>query len=115
MTGGRETRVVKDDRQRTVAVMETADGLLNGKCEWYDSKHRLIAFGFFVNGTPRAGTFINWALFFSPEKGLKPYDVGFYCNDWVTIFEASFDSERPQYGRILEAYSDGSKIELAAG
>jgi hypothetical protein len=115
MKGGTETRVIKNRGNRTIAAMEIKDGLLDGKCEWYDGSGGLIAFGFFRKGEPWAGTFISWAPFFPPNATTKPYDIEYYCDDWVTIFESGFDSERPQYAKVLEVYSDGRQIKKPAG
>lgn len=115
MTEEAGKRIIRDGHHRTVAVMEVKDGLLDGKCEWYDSRGALVAFGFFRKGKPYAGTFINWTRFLPSKQGTQPYELEYYCADWVTLFESSFDSESPQYANVLEAYSNGSQIEIPAG
>ncbi len=110
MSGKTEDRVIRDHRGKTVAVMQIRDSLLDGKCEWYDGKGGLIACGFFKDGKPWAGTFLNWTLFMPEQDRAQPYDLVTHCKDWVSVFEASFDSEPPQYRKLIEVHSNGERI-----
>lgn len=104
--------VIKTTMQDIVARMNLKDTLLHGHCEWYDLRGNLVAYGFFKDGAPLAGTFLNWANFLGELPKENPYDAALYCQDWVTIFEACFASEPPNYKMVIEAYYNGTKISL---
>lgn len=105
--------VVKTERGDVVARIRLKNDVLHDHCEWYDSFGMLVAYGFFENGHPFTGTFLNWANFFGDLSKEEPYQAGLYCQDWVTIFEASFLSEPPKYEMVIEAYFKGQKIITA--
>jgi hypothetical protein len=96
--------VIKTERGEVVARINLEDAVLHGHCEWYDGWGNLIAYGFFKNGTPFTGTFLNWTKFFGDLRKEDPYDAKAYCKDWVTVFEACFRSESPKYEMVIEAY-----------
>lgn len=102
--------IVKTEGGEIVARMNLKDAVLHGHCEWYDGLGNLVACGFFKNGAPFTGTFLNWTKFFGHIRKEDPYDPKVYCRDWVTIFESGFDSEPPKYEMVIEAYSKGTKI-----
>ena len=104
--------VIKTDRGDVVARMNLKDAVLDEHCEWYDGLGNLVAYGFFNNGAPLTGTFLNWANFFSDFPQEDPFEGELYCQDWVTIFEASFLSESPKYELVTESYSNGRKLRL---
>ena len=45
--------------EKIVARINVKDTVLHGHCEWYDGRGNLIAYGFFKNGVPFTGTFLN--------------------------------------------------------
>jgi hypothetical protein len=104
--------VIRSDGGEVVARMNLEEGVLHGHCEWYDLGSNLVAYGFFKNGLPFTGTFLNWARYFGALSDENSYDPQTYCKDWATIFEAGFDSELPRYELAVEAYSNGRKIQL---
>jgi len=114
MTETAKEVVVKSKTGEVVGRMNLENGVLHGHCEWYDGWGNLVACGYFKNGAPFAGTFLNWTKFFGHVRQEEPYDPTVYCQDWVTIFESGFDSEPPKYDKVIEAYSRGTKISLIA-
>lgn len=90
--------------------MTRADGLLEGPCTWFDPRGDVIAIGWFQKGMPRAGTVLNWSRFMPPPDKVGPFDWEHYGRDWITLFEASFDSAPPDYGRVVETYLQGRKL-----
>lgn len=106
------TREIVIERQNgeVVARISRQDSLLHGHCEWYDGWGDLVAYGFFRNGAPLTGTFLNWANFFH-DSTEDPYDATAYCQDWITTFESCFRSESPKYELVMEAYCNGRKIQ----
>ena len=111
MTGKIENRVIQNNAGKTVAVMRLKESALDGKCAWYNGQGGLIAYGFFKNGKPWAGTFLNWTLFMQLKDKTRPYNVTNHCQDWVSLFEASYDSETAHYLLLVEVYSDGNRID----
>lgn len=105
--------IVQTSAGAIVARMNLEAGVLHGHCEWYDGWGNLVAYGFFHNGLPFTGTFLNWSRFFDDAATQDPYDANNYGKDWVTIFEAGFDSEPPNYERVIEAYWKGQRIQLS--
>lgn len=103
--------VIRSDMGDLVARINLDGGVLHGQCEWYDGSGELVACGVFKNGLPFTGTFLNWSRFFADPT--SSYDANNYCKDWVTIFEAGFDSELPNYERVIEAYCKGRQIQLS--
>ena len=91
----------------TVAEMELKNEQLDGTCKWFDSSGRCVANGVFKNGQAFDGTFINWQRFFPSEDA--PFDAAYYCQDHVTLFEMSYDSENPDYTSLIEVYSEGTR------
>ena len=81
--------VIKTAQGTVVARINSKDATLDGHCEWYDTWSNLIAYGFFTNGAPFTGIFLNWAKFFGLHQE-DPYDPKLYCQDWVTLFEVLF-------------------------
>lgn len=111
MSENNEERIITTAGGRMVANITMKDHVPDGACEWYDPGGNLIVYGYFKKGIPFAGTFLNWAGF-SPEISKdKPYDPAVYCRDWITLFEAGYDSEIPDYTNLIEVYSSGKKIE----
>lgn len=102
---------IEDARGTVVGVLYKKGDQLNGLCEWHNSSGELISFGYFENGLPVAGSFLNWSLFFGPPPDGKPYAITYYNKDWVTSFEESFLSSSPKYEVVLEFYSNGVKIK----
>lgn len=96
--------------EEIVARLCVRDRVLHGHSEWYDLRGNLVAYGFFRDGIPIAGTFLNWANFFSQLSRENPYDTASYCQDWITVFEAHFASEPPSYRLVLEAYHNGIRL-----
>jgi hypothetical protein len=105
--------VVRTSAGAIVARMNLEASVLHGHCEWYDGWGNLVAYGVFQSGLPFTGTFLNWSRFFDDPANQDPYDANNYCKDWVTIFEAGFDSEPPHYERLLEVYCKGQRIQLS--
>jgi hypothetical protein len=110
MASNSEEIVITSDGGQVVARMNSAAGVLHGHCEWFDLWGSLVAYGVFENGVPFTGTFLNWSRFFADTADPNPYDANQYCKDWVTIFEAGFDSESPNYERVIEVYCKGQRI-----
>ena len=107
--------VLEKKKGEVVARISHRGSVLDGHCEWYDGRGDLVAYGFFKNGAPLTGTFLNWANFF-PDSKEGPYDATAYCQDWITTFESCFRSESPKYDLVIEAYCNGRKIlPLSAG
>ncbi len=79
--------VIKNDLGEVVARINVRDDVLHGHCEWRDGRGSLIAYGFFKDGAPFSGTFLNWSNFLNQLPKDNPYDAAAYCQDWVTIFE----------------------------
>ena len=102
--------VIRTDGGEVVARMSSKEGVLHGHCEWYDLDRNLVAYGFFIRGLPFTGTFLNWARFFSDFSKDNSYNPPTYCKDWITVFEAAFDSEPPKYELLVEAYSKGKQL-----
>jgi hypothetical protein len=113
MTRPAEELVIKTADGEVVARLNAKGAALHGHCEWYDLRGDLVAYGFFKDGAPFTGTFLNWAKFFGDLSKEEPYEVTAYCRDWVTIFEASFRSESPKYEMVLEAYRKGQPLPHA--
>jgi hypothetical protein len=97
------------DDGKKVAEIALIDSVLNGPCTWWDLEGNKIAFGEFKDGKPWEGTILNWAKFSEivPEA---PFSYDFYCQDWITFFEISHASQRPDYGRVSETYHLGEKV-----
>lgn len=114
MTEPAEERTIGTASGGIAARVTVKDGVLDGLCEWYDSRGRPVARGSFERGVPHTGTFLNWASYFSDFNGRAPYDAEIYCRDWITIFEAGFFSQSPQYELVSEHYRDGRKIAPTA-
>jgi hypothetical protein len=104
-----EEKIITNNEGRIIAKINYKGKVLNGTCEWYDAIGNLIVYGFFKNGVPFSGTFLNWSHFSQISKD-KPYDPINYCKDWVTIFEAAYDSVDPDYGSLIEVYVRGEKF-----
>jgi len=104
--------VVQTSAGAIVARMNLEAGVLDGHCEWYDGWGNLVAYGVFKSGLPFTGTFLNWSRFFDDPTNIDPYNANDYCNDWVTIFEAGFDSEPPNYERVIEVFWKGQSIKV---
>ncbi len=104
--------VIERERGEVVARMNLKDAVLDGHCEWYDGWGNLIACGSFKDGVPFTGIFLNWTNFFGHLRKEDPYDPTVYCQDWITMFESSFDSEPPKYELVLEAHYKGQKLSL---
>ena len=102
--------IIETEKGEIVARMTLKDAVLHGNCEWYDGWGNLVAYGFFKSGVPLTGTFLNWAKFFGDLSKENPYDAPAYCKNWVTIFEAGFDSEPPKYEMVIEAYCKGIRL-----
>jgi hypothetical protein len=105
-----KTIVISSERGEVVTRVDMTGAVLHGHCEWYDGESNLVAYGFFKSGVPFTGTFLNWAKFFDEFSKDNPYDPAAYCKDWVTIFEAGFDSEPPKYEMVIEAYWRGERL-----
>jgi len=99
--------VIKTGAGETVGRVNLKEGVLDGHCEWYDGRGELVAYGFFKDGAPFTGTFLNWWKFFPEPHEADPYEATTYAQDWVTQFESFFRSERPKYEMILEVYYRG--------
>lgn len=111
MTEQADKTVIRNaDGERIVAIMDIADNMLNGTCVWYNGNGDPIAYGLFRQGVPWAGTFINWSTAFGEINKEDPYAVEAYCKDWVSIYEAGFDSISPTYRNLIEAYENGRRI-----
>ena len=104
--------VIRSDIGDVVARINLDGGVLHGHCEWYDGWGNLVAYGVFKSGLPFTGTFLNWSRFFDDPANIDPYNANDYCNDWVTIFEAGFDSEPPNYERVIEVFWKGQSIKV---
>jgi len=104
--------IIKTEMGEVVARINLKGAQLHGHCEWFDGRGNLITYGFFKDGAPFAGTFLNWAKFLGQLSKENPYDFAAYCQDWVTIFEACFASEPPKYEMVIEAYYQGTEISL---
>jgi len=102
--------LIKNKQNELVALINVKDTVLHGHCEWYDKRGNLIAYGFFKNGAPFTGTFLNWTNFFTELRKENPYDAIVYCQDWVSKFEACFLSELPNYAMVIEAYYNGCRL-----
>ena len=96
--------------EKIVARINVKDTVLHGHCEWYDGRGNLIAYGFFKNGVPFTGTFLNWANFLTQLSKENAYDAAVYCQDWVSKFEGCFLSELPKYEMVIEAYYKGCRL-----
>lgn len=105
-----DPETIRDAHGRRVAEMTRSDGLLDGSCTWFDPRGDLLAIGWFVRGKPFGGTVLNWSRFMPPPAETGPFDWEFYAQDWITLFEASFDSVAPDYRPILESYLRGRKL-----
>lgn len=115
MAGITKEIVIKNKLGEIVARINVRDNVLHGHCEWYDGSGNLIAYGFFMNGAPFTGTFLNWTNFLTQLRKENPYDVAVYCQDWVSVFEACFRSELPKYEMVIEAYFNGKNpVTLSA-
>src|SRR6266705_275734 len=101
MTGITREMAIKSDSGESVSRMNLRDSVLEGRCEWYDGWNNLVSYGVFRDGIPFTGTFLNWTRFFGHLRQEHPYDPTVYCQDWITIFEAGFDSEPPKYEMVL--------------
>jgi hypothetical protein len=112
MAGTTKEIVIKTKMEEVVARVNVKDAVLHGHSEWYDGRGNLIVYGFFEDGHPLTGTFLNWAKFLTQFNKENPYDAALYCQDWVTIFEACFLSELPKYEMVVEAFYKGTKISL---
>lgn len=110
MPGKNEEKIIVASNGKLVAKMHITANILDGTCEWYDVTGKLLVYGFFDNGIPFSGTFLNWSLFSNQILKDKPYDPSTYCKDWITLFEASYDSEMPDYKRLIEVYVKGEKF-----
>lgn len=102
--------VVRSARGEMVARMNLEDEVLTGHCEWFNGWGDLVAYGFFKNGAPFTGTFLNWTRFFRHLPKENPYDATLYCQDFVTMFESSFASVPPKYELVIETYSSGRRV-----
>lgn len=102
--------VIRNDREEVVARMQVRNGVLHGHCEWYNGLHRLVSYGHFEDGSPYTGTFLNWSKFFSGLHEDNPFDLEAYCRELISVFEASFLSERPTYEIVIEAYYQGTAL-----
>jgi len=102
--------IIRNNREELVARINTRDSLLHGHCEWYDGYGKLMAYGFFDNGVPFSGTFLNWGKFFAEFSKENPFEAALYSKDWVFLFEACFRSEAPKYEKVIEAYYKGAKM-----
>ena len=105
-----EPEAILDAHGRRVAEMTRSNGVIEGTCTWFDRRGAVLAIGWFLDGKPFAGTVLNWSRFLSPPGGAHPFDWDFYAQDWITRFEASFDSVPPDYGSVLETYLRGRKL-----
>lgn len=103
------TITVSTDDDKVVAKISIVDSVLNGTCTWYDLDGKELATGEFKNGKPWEGTILNWAKIVetAPED---PFSYNFYCEDWITFFEISHASQRPDYDRVKEVYQQGNKV-----
>jgi hypothetical protein len=110
MAGTSREMVVKTPLGETVARIGMKDKVLHGHCEWYDLRGNMVAYGFFRDGVPIAGTFLNWANVLGQLDKATPYDAAAYCQDWVTVFEAHYASQPPDYTLVAEAYCNGARI-----
>jgi hypothetical protein len=99
--------VIKTEVGAVVARINMKGAVLEGHCEWRDGSGDLVAYGFFKDGSPFTGTFLNWSKFFPEPNKAHPYEATTYAQDWVTKFEMVFRSERPKYDMLLEAYYRG--------
>ena len=102
--------VIKNDTGQIVARVNLRDAVLHGHCEWRDGRDNLVAYGFFKDGAPLTGTFLNWSRFLNQIPKSNPYDATLYCQDWVTVFEISFASEPPKYEMVIEAFYKGRAL-----
>jgi hypothetical protein len=105
-----EEIIVRTDGGTVVARMNFAHTGLDGHCEWFDLGGNLVAYGQFKDGAPYTGTFLAWNRHFCHLFTSAPYDRETYCRDWITLFEAGFDSEPPAYDQVVEAYCKGRAI-----
>ncbi|HKG62316.1 MAG TPA: hypothetical protein VKB05_21325 [Pyrinomonadaceae bacterium] len=105
--------VVQTSGGAIVARINIEAGVLHGHCEWYDGWGNRVACGVFKTGLPFTGIFLNWSRYLNDPASQDPYDANNYCKDWVTIFEAGFDSEPPHYERLIEVYCKGQRIQLS--
>ena len=96
--------------EKLVAEIGLKDDVLDGKCIWYDRKGNILSVGYFKEGQPYSGTIINWSYFLPNDKELNPFQKEYYCQDWITIYEASYDSDIPDYKVLLETYIRGEKL-----
>ncbi len=106
-----EEKIIINEEGRIIAKININGKVLNGTCEWYDANGNLIVYGFFKNGIPFSGTFLNWSDFSAQISKNNPYDPITYCRDWITLFEASYDSDVPDYKSLIEVYSRGEKFK----
>ena len=92
-----------------VLKAQVVNNMLHGKCVWYSSDGKMVSNGTFNNGKPHDGSFLDWSLFFKGDS--VPYDLESYCQDWVSMFESSFLSQRVDYSSVTVVYKDGEKVE----
>lgn len=102
--------IVKGESGNIVARMSVRDGELNGQCRWFDGAGELVAVGFFKQGRPWSGTFLNWSSFLPGDEGSPTYSQQRHGRDWITLYESTFDSVAPDYQPIIEAYCKGKRI-----
>lgn len=105
-----EHETILDAQGHRVAEMTRSEGLLDGTCTWFDRRGEVLAIGWFLKGSPFAGTVLNWSRFMPPTGTTGPFAWEFYAQDWITRFEASFDSMPPDYAPVLETYLRGRKL-----
>jgi hypothetical protein len=105
-----QPETIRGAHGRRVAEMARADGVLDGTCTWFDRHGEVLTIGWFARGKPFAGTVLNWSLFMPPPGETDPFAWDYYAQDWITRFDASFDSVPPDYGAVLETYLRGRKL-----
>lgn len=105
-----EPETILDAQGRRIAEMTRSQGVLDGTCIWFDRRGQVLAIGWFLQGVPFAGTVLNWSRFMPPPDKTGPFDWEYYARDWITPFEASFDSAPPDYGAVVETYLRGRKL-----
>ena len=104
--------LIRNKRNELVAQVGIKNEVLHGHCEWHSGTGHLVAYGLFYDGSPNAGTFLNWAKHFPEFAKYSNYDPEIYCKDWITIFESGFLSEFPKYEMVIEAYCNGVRLML---
>jgi hypothetical protein len=103
------TKEVRAPSGQIVARMQVRDGVLDGPCEWFDGHGREVARGTFSHGAPRDGTFLDWSRY---QPDLKdPWTVAQHSKDWITLFEAGYLSQSPDYQLVRVAYQAGVRLE----